>query len=90
MFQTVLENYNGVETFPLDTFIPVEFPKDKKIWFRIDPKLDDYLTSRSVCIALNHSQAKPWVYTASLESIMKRDCLLSEVFRYSEKIGGIL
>jgi hypothetical protein len=79
-----------INEIPLETFIPIEFPKNKRIWYSEEEKLEDYLKDISVCIALNHSQNKGWVNQCPMDKMLKRECLMGEIFRYSESIGSLL
>ena len=90
MFNKIAKEYPQlVEYVGLDTWLPIEFPFNKDVWFQ-RYKIEKFVKKHTVCIGLNHSQYPETLRQKSVAQHMEKQDLFGDIFRYSEKLGAIL
>lgn len=69
------------KTIPLDTFCPIDFPCNMGAW-SLNNSIDNYITKRTVAIAINNSQNPCQIKTKKINEIMSGNNLMASIFKY--------
>lgn len=83
LFNDVAESGKvSVESIPLETCLPVNFPFKPTIW-NDDSDIDDWVSNDTVAIGLNNSHFSDQIKGSSVAGIARKRNLLGSAFRYS-------
>ena len=81
-------NKNLVEFIDLDTFLPVEFPFNRDVWYkRIG--IEQFLKTHTAAIGLNHSQYTDNHRNRSILMHVRDGNLFGNIFKYSMSLGNV-